>query len=108
MSSEGLHIELARSGGFAGITVRSSLDTGDLPPDEAARIEALFEQADLAALPGPGPRPGAVDRFQYDLIVTRGEERRHVSVGEKDVTPALRQLIDEVMARRSGPAPGRG
>ncbi len=99
-SRPGTRIELARSGGLAGITVRSSLDTSQLPPEEAEAVEALVERADLGRLPAPEPRPGGADRFQYDLAVTRGEERHVVSVGETEVTPELRQLINEVLGRR--------
>lgn len=106
MSGEGVRIELARSGGVAGITVRSSLDTADLPADEAAMLEALVDEVDLSGLPGPGVRPGAVDRFQYDLAITRGGRRQEVSVGEKELTPELRRLVQEVLARRRGP-PGK-
>ncbi len=102
LSGEGLRIELARSGGLAGITVRSSLDTAELPSEEARRVEALLDEVDLTALPAPGPRPGAVDRFQYDLAITRGGQRQEVSVGEKELTPALRRLVQEVLARRQG------
>ncbi len=101
-TAEGTRIDLARSGGFAGITVRSSLDTSQLGPEEAAAVEALVEEAKLDQLPSTAGRPGAVDRFQYDLAVTSGGRRRVVSVGEKEVTPELRRLIDEVMARRGG------
>ncbi len=107
MSDTGTRIELARSGGVAGITLRSSLDTSDLPPEEADMMESLVDNADLDRLPAVAARPGAVDRFQYDLVVTRGGQRHVVSVGEKELTPQLRQLIDEVMARRSGRT-GRG
>ena len=102
MSEQGLRIELARSGGVAGITVRSALDTAELPPDEARRVETMLDEIDLSALPPPGPRAGAVDRFQYDLVITRGGRRQVVSVGEKELTPALRRLVQEVLARRQG------
>ncbi len=103
MTGEGVRIELARSGGVAGITLRSSLDTAELPAEEARVLEALVDELDLSELPGPGGRPGAVDRFQYDLTITRGGRRHMVSVGEKELTPPLRRLVDEVMARRRGP-----
>ena len=99
MSDTRTHIELARSGGFAGITLRSSLDTSQLPPEEAEMVEALVDNADLGRFPAVATRPGEVDRFQYDLVVTRGGQRHVVSVGERDLTPKLRQLIDEVLAR---------
>ncbi|MDQ3570656.1 MAG: hypothetical protein M3396_08570 [Actinomycetota bacterium] len=101
--SSGLRVEVARSGGFAGITVRSSVDTGDLPPAEAEKVEALVDEVDWSSLPRPGARPGAADRFQYHLSVSGREKQVDVMVGEQEVTPALRRLVDEVLARRSAP-----
>lgn len=102
--TSGLRVELARSGGFAGITVRSSVDTGALPPAEAQMLEALVDEVDWSSLPSPEARPGAADRFQYHLTVTGREKQVDVMVGENEVTPALRRLVDEVLARQ----PGRG
>ncbi len=77
-----VHIELTRSGGFAGISRHVSVESADLAPEEAAQIEQALH--DLGATGGevPGSRPGGgVDRFQYD--------------------PAgpLRRLLDDLLTR---------
>jgi hypothetical protein len=99
MSEERIHIDLVRSGGFAGISRRASVDTEKLPPAEAARIAELVHGVDFDALTqratGPPRRP---DRFQYDLDVREGGRRHQLTLGERDAPPELRALIDHVLA----------
>ena len=80
-------IELVRSGGFAGITRRSSLDVGE---EEAAEIERLLDD-----LPAADPPRGA-DRFQYELRVTRGDRTRAVTLHEGAIPEQIRPLIDRL------------
>jgi hypothetical protein len=80
-------IELVRSGGFAGITRRSSLDVGE---EEAAEVERLLDE-----LPAADPPRGA-DRFQYELRVTRGDRTRSVTLHEGAIPDAIRPLIDRL------------
>ncbi len=100
-----MRVELTRSGGFANLTLRRSLDTNDLPPEEARALIRLVERADLAGLSKRSPiRGSGADRFQYDLTITRGDEKQHVSVAEGKVTSELRALIDKLLEK---PAQGR-
>ena len=92
-----LHVDFARSGGFAGLTLQTSVDAADLPPGEQADLERL-----VRAVEGKGAlkstRPG-VDRFQYDVTIRRGRDSKHVSVGESDLTPELKALSDWLLER---------
>ncbi|HEX6675112.1 MAG TPA: protealysin inhibitor emfourin [Actinomycetes bacterium] len=99
VSEERIRIDLVRSGGFAGISRRASVDTGTLPPAEAARIAELVKAVDFDALGtlAAGP-PGRPDRFQYDLDVHEGGRHHHLTLGERDAPPELRALIDHVLA----------
>ena len=91
-------VEVTRSGGLAGIALRTELDTSELPADEASALERLLADVDLSAAPG---RPAAMgpDRFQYDLSVTRGQDRLSVSLGEGEVPVELRRLLDQLLLR---------
>jgi hypothetical protein len=80
-------IELVRSGGFAGITRRSSLDVSE---GEAAEVERLLDE-----LP-PADRPRGADRFQYELRVTRGGETRAATLHEGAIPEEIRPLIDRL------------
>jgi hypothetical protein len=98
VSEERIRIDLVRSGGFAGISRRASVDTDALPPAEAGRIAELVGAVDFDALAAlaTGP-PGRPDRFQYDLDVRQGGRHHHLTLGERDAPPELRALIDHVL-----------
>jgi hypothetical protein len=98
-----IRIELERSGGVAGISLRSSIDTGALPPDEAqdiARLVDRIEFADLARRPHR-PTRGA-DRFQYDLTVQQGATRYRLSLPEGAIPTELKPLLERLIARAKG------
>ena len=100
MSRKGGRIELTRSGGVGGITMRVSVDSAELAPGEAAMIE---EAVQGVSLPQPERSPAAsgsnVDRFHYDITLTAGDQRHQLSAGEEDLAADLRQLIDELLRR---------
>jgi hypothetical protein len=93
----GLRIDFARSGGFAGLTLETTVDTAELTPEERAEAEGLVSAVEATNVP-EGTRPG-VDRFQYDLTITRGSDSKHISVGENDLTPEVKALSDWLLAR---------
>lgn len=94
---------MTRSGGFAGLTVRASLDTAELEPEDAQELRTLVEHAGLDELSRRSPLRGTgADRFQYDLTVTEGERQRRVVAAEAAAPPELRALLERVL--RSGSA----
>lgn len=102
MSDSRLQIRFERSGGFANIPM--SVDSRELPQEEAAELATLVEGVDLPALAGRQPEPGAgrPDRFQYDLAITRGDGSYRLQLREGEVPPELMPLIDRLLdlARR--------
>jgi hypothetical protein len=100
--SENIRIELERSGGFAGITRRASVDTSALPADQANRIAELVRRVDFTALAAKaGGPPRAPDRFQYDLDIHHGGQHHRLTFGERAVTPELRPLLDYMLKHHS-------
>jgi hypothetical protein len=94
-----LQIEFERSGGFAGVALRKSVDAGDLPPAEAEELRALVERAlpELAET-SRGPGPGRPDRFQYDLTVALDDRVYRVTLGEAELPDRVRPLVDKLLA----------
>jgi hypothetical protein len=96
---ERIRIELERSGGFAGIGLHTSVDTGTLPAEAAADITGLLDGVDLGALarlPAAG-NPGGRDRFRYTLRVERGGHRHEVVLPERAVPAELKPLLDRLV-----------
>jgi hypothetical protein len=98
-----MQIAFERSGGFAGVTLGVSVDTATLPPGEAQEIEGLVRQANFFEIPSQSQTAGrGADRFQYDLTISDGSQRHHVTVGETAVPDTLRPLVQHLteLARR--------
>jgi hypothetical protein len=95
-----VRLELRRSGGFAGITRSASVDTAELPSQEADELTGLVERSGVLHEPParPARAPGAPDRFRYRLVVERREERVEVAFGEETMGPELRALVERLLA----------
>jgi hypothetical protein len=91
-------IRLVRTGGFAGIAVPVELGPGDLTQDELSEVEQLLDEIEQG--PATAEAPGAADRFQYDLTLERGEESRHVTVGDGALDRQQRAVLKRLLARR--------
>ena len=89
-----MRIEFERSGGFAGMRLRATVQTTALPAEEAREIEALVLAADFFNLPRvlSAPRPGA-DMFCYEVSVADGERRHAVRADDAAVPPSLQPLL---------------
>lgn len=101
-----MRISFERSGGFAGMTLRRTVDTDELPPDEAERVRGLVEGADFFALPAAGAAGRGADRFQYVVEVEHAGRRHAVQVGE-DAPPGLQPLLDYLTRLARKPGTGR-
>jgi len=99
-----MRLELVRSGGFAGLEVRTTLDTAELPAAEARAIEAAIRQSDVPELERRSPLLGrGADRFEYDLTVTDEGQDHRLVIGETEVPaplkPVLRRLEEQPTRR---------
>ena len=104
-------IELVRSGGVTGLSLRSTVDTGAAEdPDAAWFADALagLDWPGLLAQVGsaaPGAPGGAPDRFRYRLALEDATGRQEVTFGETEVPEPLRPVVDRLVTRaRTGTA----
>ena len=109
-------IELVRSGGFAGRTLRAEVDTADPADPDAAWYAGALAGLDLVGLDlaGPDLAGGAAspagtgpdrvpDRYRYVLTVEDdGGARHRLDLAEGQVPDELRLLVDRLV-RRAGP-----
>jgi hypothetical protein len=101
-------LELVRSGGFAGLSLRAAVDTSADDEPEAQWYDDALAGVDVSALAGsaPGPPGPGADRFVYRLAVERDGDRHEVTFGEQAVPEPLRPVIERLVARaRSGVSP---
>jgi emfourin len=90
-------LHVMRSGGFAGLAKTVQLDRTELDFDDAVEVERLLDE--LTGRRRPRPEHGAADRFQYDFTLVRGRDRKHVTVGEGELTREQRALVKRLMGR---------
>jgi hypothetical protein len=83
-----MRVTLTRSGGFAGTTVRRTIDTSRMPVASRRKIERLID----AARQQPLPHDPSPDSFQYEIEIN--SERYLVS----DSPGPWRVLIETLMA----------
>jgi hypothetical protein len=97
-----MQISFERSGGFAGISLNTTVDTANLPPTDAAQLRQLVEVADFFHLPARMASPAQPDRFQYQLTVEDGDRHHTAILDESAVPGTLRPLLDWLLnaARR--------
>jgi hypothetical protein len=90
-----MQITFERTGGFAGITRKKTVDAATLAPNDAKELHQLVEVADLFNLPAqiPSPNPQS-DRFQYRLTLEDNGTQHTVVVSEAALPGTLRPLIE--------------
>jgi len=99
-------ISLRRSGGILpGRVLESSLREEELEPEEAERVRALLDAADVPALAARSPLAGpGADMYQYELEVERDDSEHCVRIAGSAVPEGLRPLV-ELLERRAHSAP---
>ena len=104
-----MRISIERSGGFAGITMRTTVDEKDVAPDEALKLRQLVEETDFFNLPGKiisrSPQP---DRFQYELKLEEKGRQNTVTVSEEAMPPKLKPLVNWLMEKARQTRKGKG
>ena len=98
--SDRIEVDLQRSGGLAGQTWRSDVDSAQLPQADAQRLRELVDAVDLASPQAP---PSGADRFQYDIHVRRGGASQNLTAYDGSMSPELKALVDWLVARGLGP-----
>lgn len=93
-----MQIEFERSGGFAGISIHTTVDTDTLPPEEAREWKQLVHDTDFFNVPASinGGGSGA-DQFHYVLTVKDKGLSRTIEASDTTLPDELRPLVDRLM-----------
>jgi hypothetical protein len=90
-----MHIDFVRTGGFAGIRLAASVETGQLPLEQALWLEKMVADAGFFGLsPTIGPPSPVPDRFEYQVNISSAVQEHSGVVNESVVPERLRPLLD--------------
>jgi hypothetical protein len=90
-----MRIDFSRSGGVAGMTMRTSVDVDTLPADVRRQVCDWVEASDFFSLPAqPAAGSGGADRFNYEIRIEDTGRSHSISIGEADAPQTLRPLLD--------------
>jgi hypothetical protein len=94
-----VEIEFERSGGFAGIVLRSALDTDKLSPEDRQQIESMISKSDFFSLKSDtdtvsagGKRPA--DYITYKITIRDGDKIQSVQTTDLTRNIKLKGLAD--------------
>lgn len=103
-----MRITFERSGGFAGITMKTAVDEKELAPAEAQKLRQMVERADFFNLSEKiVPRSRQPDRFQYDLSLEESGRQHKVTVSEEVLPEKLKPLVNWLMEKARETRKGR-
>lgn len=90
-----MHIDFVRTGGFGGIRLATTVDTQQLPSEQASTLDRLISDADFFKLPEqirpPSPAP---DRFEYKVTIATADATHSVVVSDPATPESLRPLLN--------------
>jgi hypothetical protein len=91
-------VEVSRTGGFAGMTLRGRIDLDRLPGDQLSAWQSALTEG-LVASESRTPAP---DRFVYRVRNQRSGI--DVSVGDQELSEDLRTLLESALRQPPAPA----
>jgi hypothetical protein len=93
-----MRVRFKMNGGFVYLPARSepvTIDTDDLPAEEAKELERLIEAAGFFELPETSPPPrGAADYLRYTISATTPEHSHTVQLTDPIEDPHVRGLVE--------------
>jgi hypothetical protein len=98
-----MRIQFKTEGGIAhlpGLSKPVTIDTDELPVEEAKELERLIEAARFFELPATSAPPrGAADYQQYTITVTTPDRSHTVRLTEPIEDPRVRELVNHLRAK---------
>ena len=85
-----------RTGGFMGRKVNVTIETDDLPDDQAELLNDLVNDAGFFELPADLTKLNMPDSFTYNITISSEERQHSVRVSDTTAPDDLRPLLDEL------------
>ena len=92
-----MKIHLERSGGFAGMTNSTTVDTQALAPNDAKELQNLIQKSKLFERSGKSEsKKGAADYFTYKITIQNGNKEQSMECNDVDIQADVKGLVDFV------------
>jgi hypothetical protein len=111
-----MKIHLERSGGFAGMTSSTTVDTKALAPNDANKLQNLIHKSNIfehsarsaqqpkSQQPSPSPetktkaktKRGAADYFTYKITIQNGNKEQSLECNDINMQAEVKGLVDFV------------
>ncbi len=99
-----MRIQFERVGGFAGIRLKTEVDTDQLSPEEAKSLQELVEQAKLSDVrQAPRAASNVRDAFEYWLTVQDKEKRHSLRMTDGTIPASVQPLVTRLLALAKKP-----
>ena len=94
-------INFESGGGFAhfpGLSRPVRIDTAEMAPEQAGRLEGLVDRARFFEQPSEvgAPPPGSADLRSYTITVQDGDRTHTVQTSDDLTDPGLRDLVEHL------------
>jgi hypothetical protein len=93
-----MQIDFERSGGFAGMTIQTSVDTDKLPSAESGELVQMITAANFFSLPARTNSGLGADQFNYKITVQSQGMSRTVETTDSTMPPSLKRLVNKLMS----------
>jgi hypothetical protein len=98
-----MRIRFKSEGGIVhlpGLSEPVTIDTEELPVEQANELERLIEVADFFELPAASaPQPGAADYQQYTISVTTPSRSHEARLTDPIENPQVRELVNHLRVK---------
>ena len=100
-----MRIYFERSGGFMGKPVKATVDTENLPSDEASSWREMVLESSFFAMPEQQePEPTGQDQYQYKVVVEVEDVSHTVETTDVAAPESLRPLLRRLTVASRNPS----
>lgn len=94
-----MRLEIERSGGFAGLTKKVTVDTEDLPGEIAKNIKKFLEDniSFKSSSPLLSKKKAVADSYVYKIIGKSPEKKQEIEFDESNINYELKRCINYVL-----------
>lgn len=97
-----MKIRFERSGGFAGLTLHTVVDSAELHPTAARELATLVDRSGLITTTGARTVNRIADGFSYSVTIDDGERCSAFASDDSSLPDSARPLVDWLTRRALG------